>query len=201
MHLKVDPFLFLPLTINPHLSRCHWLLPYSLVTENSNFSTPIVLFPIWTSLHYTLAIEKKSSWWWETLKAGREGDDRGWNGWMVWPTQWTWVWASFGQWGRTGKPGMLQSRGSQSQTRPSDWTTNTLATLAPLQIRSLDLTSSFLHLEHSSVSFHIVFTANFRRNFSWPPTYGSWRHLSTASSTHCLLGILLLPLTALKTCT
>ena len=138
MHLQVDPFLFLPLTINPHLSRCHRLLPYSLVTENSNFSTPIVLFPIWTSLHYTLAIEKKSSWCWETLKAGREGDDRGWNGWMVWPTQWTWVWASFGRWGRTGKPGVLQSRGSQSQTRLSDWTTNTLATLAPLQIPGPD---------------------------------------------------------------
>ena len=146
----------------------HWKLPLL----NSHCFVSYLNF----SAIYTLAIEKKSSWCWETLKAGREGDDRGRNGWMVWPTQWTWVWASFGQWGRTGKPGMLQSRGSQSQTRPSDWTTNTLATLAPLQIRSLDLTSSFLHLEHSSVSFHIVFTANFRRNFSWPPTYASWPH-------------------------
>ena len=58
MHLQVDPFVFLPLTINPHLSRCHRLLPYSLVTENSNFSTPIVLFPIWTSLHYSYRKEK-----------------------------------------------------------------------------------------------------------------------------------------------
>ena len=28
------------------------------------------------------------------LKAGGEGDDRGWDGWMASPTQWTWVWVS-----------------------------------------------------------------------------------------------------------
>ena len=45
-------------------------------------------------------------WCWERLKAGEEGDDRGWDGWMASPTQWTWVWASFGSWWWTGKPGM-----------------------------------------------------------------------------------------------
>ena len=30
-------------------------------------------------------------WCWERLKAGGEGDDRGWDGWMASPTQWTWV--------------------------------------------------------------------------------------------------------------
>ena len=29
------------------------------------------------------------------------------------PAQWTWVWASSGSWWRTGKPGVLQSMGSQ----------------------------------------------------------------------------------------
>ena len=29
---------------------------------------------------------------WERLKSGGEGDDRGWDGWMASPTQWTWVW-------------------------------------------------------------------------------------------------------------
>ena len=38
-------------------------------------------------------------------------------------TRWTWVWASSGSWWRTGKPGVLQSLGSQSQTRLSDWPT------------------------------------------------------------------------------
>jgi len=34
----------------------------------------------------------KRPWCWERLKAGREGNDRGWNGWMASQTQWTWVW-------------------------------------------------------------------------------------------------------------
>ena len=38
---------------------------------------------------------------------------------------WTWVWASSGRWWRTGKPGVLQSMGSQGQTGLSDWTTTT----------------------------------------------------------------------------
>ena len=55
-------------------------------------------------------------------KAGGEGDDRGWDGWMASLTEWTWVWASSGIWWWTGKPGVLQSMGSQSRTRLSDWT-------------------------------------------------------------------------------
>ena len=37
----------------------------------------------------------------------------GWDGWMASLTQWTWVSASSGRWWRTGKPGALQSMGSQ----------------------------------------------------------------------------------------
>ena len=36
------------------------------------------------------------SWCWERLKTGGEGDNRGWDGWMASPIQWTWVWASSG---------------------------------------------------------------------------------------------------------
>ena len=50
----------------------------------------------------------KRLWCWERLKAEGEGDDRGWNGWMAWPTQWAWVWVSSGSWWWTGKPGVLQ---------------------------------------------------------------------------------------------
>ena len=52
-------------------------------------------------------------WHWERLKAGGEGDDRGWDGWMASPTWWTWVWASCGSWGWTGQLGVLQSMASQ----------------------------------------------------------------------------------------
>ena len=50
-------------------------------------------------------------WCWERLKAGGEGDKRGWDGWIASPTGWTWV--SSGSWWWTGKPGGLQSMGSQ----------------------------------------------------------------------------------------
>ena len=33
----------------------------------------------------------KRPWCWERLKAGGEGDDRGWDSWMASLTQWTWV--------------------------------------------------------------------------------------------------------------
>ena len=47
------------------------------------------------------------------IEGGRKGDDRGWDGWMSSPTQWTWVWVNSGSWWSTGRPGMLQSMGSQ----------------------------------------------------------------------------------------
>ena len=55
----------------------------------------------------------KTPWCWERLKTGGDGDDRGWDGWMASPTQWTWVWGSSRCWWWTGKPGVLQSMGSQ----------------------------------------------------------------------------------------
>ena len=44
---------------------------------------------------------------WERLRAGGEGDDRGWNGWMASLTQLTWVWVDSGSWWWIGRPGML----------------------------------------------------------------------------------------------
>ena len=55
----------------------------------------------------------KRPWCWERLKAGGEGDDRGWDGWMASLTGWTWVCASSGSCWWTGKSGMLRSMGSQ----------------------------------------------------------------------------------------
>ena len=55
----------------------------------------------------------KRPWCWEISKAGGEGDDRGWDGWMTSPTQWTWVRVNSGSWWRRGMPGVLRSTGSQ----------------------------------------------------------------------------------------
>ena len=53
--------------------------------------------------------------------AGREGDDRGWDGWMASPTWWTWVWVDSGSWWWTGRPGVLRFMGSQRVGH--DWAT------------------------------------------------------------------------------
>ena len=62
----------------------------------------------------------KRPWCWKRLKSGREGDDRGWHGWMASHTQWTWVWVNSRSWWWTGRPGMLQYMGSQRVKH--DWT-------------------------------------------------------------------------------
>ena len=46
---------------------------------------------------------------------------RGWDGWMASPTQWMWVWVNSGSWWWTGRPGVLQSMGSQRVGH--DWAT------------------------------------------------------------------------------
>ena len=49
----------------------------------------------------------KRPWCWERLKAGGEGDGRGWDGWMASLTRWTWVWVNSGSWLWTGRSGVL----------------------------------------------------------------------------------------------
>ena len=63
----------------------------------------------------------KDPWCWERLKAGGEGDDRRWDGWMASPTQWTRVWINSGSWWWTGRPGVLQSM--RLQRAGHDWAT------------------------------------------------------------------------------
>ena len=63
----------------------------------------------------------KRPWCWERLKMRGEGDDRGWDGWMASPTQWTWIWTNCRRWWRTRKPGMLQSK--ELQRAGHDWIT------------------------------------------------------------------------------
>ena len=47
------------------------------------------------------------------IEGGKRGGDRGWDGYVPSPTQWTWVWVSSRSWWWTGKPGVLQSMGLQ----------------------------------------------------------------------------------------
>ena len=60
-------------------------------------------------------------WCWERLRAGAEGDDRGWDGWTASLTRWTWVWVNSRSWWWTRRPGVLQFMGSQRVGH--DWAT------------------------------------------------------------------------------
>ena len=64
----------------------------------------------------------KRPWSWERLRAGGEGDNRGWDGWMASLSRWMWVWVDSRSWWWTGKPGVLQSM--QQQRVGHDWTTD-----------------------------------------------------------------------------
>ena len=64
----------------------------------------------------------KRPWFWERLKAGREGDNRGWDGWMASPTQWTWMSLSnLWEMVKDRDPDLLQSIVSQRVV--SNWVT------------------------------------------------------------------------------
>ena len=66
---------------------------------DSKAEAPILLATCWEELTHW-----KRPWCWQRLKAGGEGDGRGWDGCMASLTRWTWVWASSGSWWWTGKP-------------------------------------------------------------------------------------------------
>ena len=84
---------------------------------------------------YEELIQWKRPWCWERLKAGGEEGDRGWDGWMASPTQWTWIWANSGRWWRTGKAGVLQSVGHK-QSDTSQQLNNNKWTISNIQERT-----------------------------------------------------------------
>ena len=55
------------------------------------------------------------------IEGRRRRGQQGWDGWMASPMRWIWVWVGSGSWWWTGKPGVLQSMGSQRVRH--DWTT------------------------------------------------------------------------------
>ena len=87
-----------------YLSHVHLFCDFSVQTHYSLLSWG-VKFSLLTFLYWP--------WCWERLRAGGEGGDRGWNGWMASPTQCTQIWVDSGSWQWKGRPGVLQSTGSQ----------------------------------------------------------------------------------------
>ena len=77
--------------------------------------TPILWLPYWRtdSLGKTLMLGR--------MKTVREGENRGWDGWMASLTGWMWVWVNSRSWWWTWRPGMLWFMGLQRVRH--DWAT------------------------------------------------------------------------------
>ena len=79
--------------------------------------TSNTLAPWWEELTHL-----KRLWCWERLRAGGEGDDRGWDGWIASPTQWMWVCVNSELvMDREAWPAATHGF-TKSRTRLSDWT-------------------------------------------------------------------------------
>ena len=94
---------------------------YKCVSKSRYICTCMFIVGVCAYLCVDVKSWLKRPWCWERLKAGEEGNDRGWDGWMASPAQWTWVWVNSGGWRKTGRPGVLQSMGSQRVGH--DWVT------------------------------------------------------------------------------
>ena len=91
------------------------------VSDASPPSHPLGIYKLPNPKFYSAYIltHLKRPWCWERLKVGGEGDNRGWDGWMASPTQWTWIWINSRSWWWTGRPGVLHSL--ESQRVGNDW--------------------------------------------------------------------------------
>ena len=103
--------------VQPSLDEIIWC-PDDLQTREKEWMIIVLKHVVFGVLCY---IRLKRPWCWERLRAGGEGDDRGWDSCMASPTQWTWVWVNSGNWWGTGRPGVLWFMGSQRVGH--DWAT------------------------------------------------------------------------------
>ena len=84
----------------------------------------------------------KIPWCWKRLKAGEEGDDRGWDGWMASLTRWTCVWASSGSWWQRQGSLACCSPWGQKESDMTEWLNNNNKHKGPLH---LPMIVRFLH--------------------------------------------------------
>ena len=118
-------------------------------------------------------IHWKRPWYWERLKTGGEGDDRGWDGWMLSLTQWTWVWASSRSWWWTGEAWRSAVHGVRKSPWGQDWATELNWIQRPvtytchwLNFVYLDRSNQKLILESTEGSVNII-TNNDNQARNW----------------------------------
>ena len=86
---------------------------WSFYQRLSHIGNDMHAWESWSSNTLVIWCEEPTHWkrprCWEWLREGGEEGNRGWDGCMATPIQWTWIWENSGRWWGTGKPGMLQS--------------------------------------------------------------------------------------------
>ena len=94
------------------------------------------------------------------LRAGGEGDNRGWDGWMASPSQWTWVWVNTRSWWWTGRPGGSWGHKESDTAEWLNWLTDLIEKkkiyLFPFPETPLQK-PSFFSPEYSKSATHLSF--------------------------------------------
>ena len=148
--------------------------------------TPILWPPDMESQLIGKDSDAGKDWRWE-----EKGTIRGWDGWMASPTQWTWVWAKSERWWRTGKPGILQSMGSQRlmhnwETEQQQWLDRGI--FICLEIVSFPVFAKrfYVHVEGTSSVFRQAADNFFTLHLgtAWRSVRGESLGLSQVSSEH-----------------
>ena len=113
--------------------------------EDSLKGLTLKLKPQYSHHWYKELTHWERPWSWEKLKAREEGD-RGWDGWIASLTQWTRVWANSGTYWRTGRPGVLQYKGSRrvrhnlgTEWKQDEWTRSSRSLAQKCHINSVSL--------------------------------------------------------------
>ena len=106
-HRRIDAF---ELWCWRRLLRVPWTARRSNQSTWKEISPEYSLEGLMLKLPILLASDGKHCLIWKDPDAGREGDDREWDGWMASPTQ---VWVNSGSWWWTRRTGVLWSMGSQ----------------------------------------------------------------------------------------
>ena len=124
-HRRIDAF---ELWCWRRLSRVPWTARISnqsiLKQINPGISLDVMMLKL--KLQYFGHVMRRADSLEKTLMLGRIGGrrrrgDRGWDGWMASPTQWTWVWVNSGSWWWTGRLVVLRFMGLQRVGH--DWAT------------------------------------------------------------------------------
>ena len=99
---------------------------------------------------------------WERLRAGGEGDDRGWDVWVASLTRWTWVWVNSRSWWWTGY-GVTKSR-----TWLSDWTELSKYEIMPFAATWMNLEIVTLsEVSQRRIIWHPLYVKSKKKWYKW----------------------------------